>query len=188
MDWHGKKGGRWLWRSKFSIRGILAKLSAFWKEFKEDAKNPPYIAMSNAVGVLCMLIPTFGQWYACFLLWIAMRRCKCLNFSLTVAVAWTLLSNPLTLPFMAYSYYMLGCSAMNERAQSFDGFARRLKEIFDERGQLCEILKNEIGFLADDIGLQMFVGYAASSAILVPICYLLSYWIAKKSFAILLRS
>lgn len=161
------------------MKKILAK---WWcdiaSHFKADNISPRYLAMSMAVGIGIGLMPIWGQAYFCFLLWATFKKFKKLRFNLVLACACTFISNPLTTPFMAFGYYLLGCLIMGKSGLSFESFITQAKDILESTSTFTIKLKDGFDFALGDVGLPIAIGYAISALICAPLAYVLSYKIA----------
>lgn len=165
------------------IQNLWPRIKNFFKNLKinlkKDLKRPLFLANSNAVGIFCALIPFIGQAYICFLLWLLMRKYKATQFSLTISVAWTILTNPLTMSFVLFGYYMAGCFALSKKTISFSDFIDNAKDIIEKSTDWIGVIKNGIQFTLDDIGSPMLVGAIICIIIITISVYVLTYIIAS---------
>ena len=161
------------------MKKILAK---WWRgiasHFKADNISPSYLAMSVAVGLGIGLMPMWGQAYFCFLLWAAFKKFKKLRFNLVLSCACTFISNPLTTPFMAFGYYLLGCLVLGRKGLSFESFVTQAKDILDSTSTFAIKLKEGFDFALSDVGLPIAIGYAISALVCAPLAYAACYKIA----------
>lgn len=161
------------------MKKILLK---WWRDiashFKADNISPSYLAMSMSVGIGIGLMPIWGQAYFCFLLWAAFKKFKKLRFNLVLACACTFISNPLTTPFMAFGYYLLGCLIMGKSGLSFESFITQAKDILESTSTFTIKLKESFDFALGDVGLPIAIGYVISALVCAPLAYVASYKIA----------
>lgn len=149
--------------------------------FKQNINQPAFLAMSVAVGTFCTLLPILMfQQYLCIFLWIISKKFKALAFSLIIGLAITVITNPATMPFVLYFYYVVGILFTGDKAIEWTPFIDRIKTIIDAQHQsVIEALKNSFGFVIDEVGLPILIGCLVCVVVLTPLSYLLTYFIAK---------
>lgn len=92
---------------------------------KKENRSPHYFALTVCVGLVFGISPIVGQSYLCILTW-GICRFFGVRFNVIVACALTFISNPVTTPFMFYTFYMTGQMMLGESMMSFSGFVAQL--------------------------------------------------------------
>lgn len=78
------------------------------RHFRESHAPVEELSMASAVGVFWAMTPLVGiQMYLVTFSWFLFRLLQ-IRFSLPLALAWTWVSNPLTVPVFYYSFYITG--------------------------------------------------------------------------------
>ena len=140
------------------------------------------LAMASAVGLFWAFTPLVGLQMTLVLINWFLFRSLGVHFHLGIALAWVWLSNPITMPFIYFGFYLCGFFTLRIFDQeiafiSFRDFSKVLKD------------SNEIGFwdgalhwlsyIYDFLLWPMFLG---SGIIAIPIClgaYVLSFYLLK---------
>jgi len=100
--------------------GFFAARSLFGKE----QRPPAYLGRTFAVGFCAGMFVIYGQVLLCFLVWLVLDRWLKLRFNLAIASLLTLISisNPITMPFVMYLYYVTGQIMTGESIVSLPNF------------------------------------------------------------------
>lgn len=121
-----------------------------------------FSARGVLVGVLVALTPTVGvQMPLVFLFWLLVRWLKPRwEFNLLVALAWTWISNVLTLPPLYYAFYLTGRLMLGRSGppQGYDSFAAMLEQTMSVDAGWLETAWIYIWTLFERFGVPMFVG------------------------------
>lgn len=128
-----------------------------------SVRHPPeYMARGVFFGLLVALSPTTGiQMPMIFVIWLLVRKFRSSwNFNLLVALAWTWVTNVLTIPPLYYLYVVTGRALLGwlDRIKSFETFESRLSETLSpDAGWLEALWVYTVNFI-DKFGLPVFVG------------------------------
>lgn len=127
------------------------------------AKHPPdYTARGVFYGVLIGLTPTVGVQMAMVLgVWLLVRWLnRSWDFNLVVAVAWTWLTNALTLPPIYYAFFATGQVMLGrwDDLAGYDGFKSQLEWALRPDTTWMESLWAYTASLFDNFGAPMFLG------------------------------
>ena len=141
------------------MRNYLKKLIKKTNNLQGD---PHYIALGMAAGVFIAVTPTFP-----FQTFFAIGLAFILRASKAAAAIGSLLSNPLTIPFIYWGNYKIGSIFLKE-IYSFD-----IKKI-----SITEILNRGVDAAAINIAAAMIAG----GAVLGIIPAFIAYFITKKAF------
>lgn len=147
--------------------------------FKTKSSSPNSLAVASAVGTAVGLLPVWGQAYICFLIWLVFKKFERLRFNLVLACAITFISNPITTPFFAYGYYILGSIFIEREPLTFDEFVDSAKDIIDSDSSFTIKLKDSFDFALSDVGLPIAVGCGICILVLTPLAYIFTYKIAE---------
>lgn len=127
------------------------------------ARHPPeFTARGVLFGLLVALSPTTGiQMPLVLVIWLAVRRLRpAWNFNLLVAMAWTWVTNVLTIPPLYYLYVVTGRALLGwwDRIKGFETFESRLSETLSpQAGGLETVWVYTVNFI-EKFGLPVFVG------------------------------
>ncbi len=126
-------------------------------------RHPPgYTARAVGIGLAVALTPTSGiQMPTIFIIWLALRRFKpALNFNLLVALAWTWITNPLTVPPLYYLYIVTGRLVLGRwgELRGYEVFERRLTNTLGDDASWLESFWVFAVNLFEKFGIPMFVG------------------------------
>ncbi len=102
-------------RSRFSCRRRIARYLRLKLiiPLLRSREPPVTAARSVAVGLFWAFTPTFGiQMFLCLVHWYVSRTVFRKEFNVVVAMAWTWVSNFFTLPFVYYSFFLVGQIAL----------------------------------------------------------------------------
>ena len=99
--------------------------------FAKGNRSPGYLARTFAVGFSAGMFMIYGQMFLCFVAWLIMDRWLKRRFSVLIASLLTLLSisNPLTMPFVLYLYYLTGQLMLGRSIVSFTSFLIQAKDL-----------------------------------------------------------
>lgn len=161
------------------MSGLSKRICDFFRknvydEFRANMGNPRYLALSLGMGVFFALLPIPIQSTLCFGVWLLLRRWRFSNFNIAMALAVTMVSNPLTDPFLFYAYYLLGVRALGMEAYSFLEFAGKLDSFAHLHTPFWKRIGTFSDFICGDVGYPVAVG----SLILAVACSLASYLLA----------
>jgi len=131
------------------------------KHFRKSHAPAREIALASAVGLFWALTPLVGiQMTLVAVTWVLFRIVG-LRFNLPLGAAWVWITNPLTMPFFYYSFYMLGVYSFQ-----FLGFDVRF--VTFESFNLALAQGNALGFwegasywvkfMAVELGWPMLIG------------------------------
>ena len=113
-------------------------------------------------GVLVALTPTVGvQMPLVFLLWLAVRALQPRwEFNLLVGLAWTWVTNIVTVPPFYYAFYLTGrlMMGLSGPAHGYDSFAAMLEDTLSTDAGWLETLWVYTWGLFERFGVPMFVG------------------------------
>jgi uncharacterized protein (DUF2062 family) len=126
-------------------------------------RHPPeYTARGTAVGLVVALTPTVGvQMPVVFLLWILARYLRPVwEFNLVVAIAWTWVTNVLTMAPVYYIFLVTGRILLGrwEKLRGFDVFQEKLSASLATDAGPVQTLWIYMANLFEQFGLPMWVG------------------------------
>ncbi|MBO4643580.1 MAG: DUF2062 domain-containing protein [Alphaproteobacteria bacterium] len=125
------------------------------------SKNPPEITARGAmIGMAWAMTPLVGiQMYLVFMTWLFTKKFFKWDFNLPVGLAWTWVTNILTMPPIYYIFYVTGKIMMGEFAErtTYAKFYDLIKTVLNESG-VVEALKAMCAVLIKDWGFAMMVG------------------------------
>ena len=123
-------------------------------------KPPEFTAKGAAVGMGWAMTPLVGvQMYLVFMTWLGTRRFLKWDFSLPVALAFTWVTNVLTVPPFYYAFYITGKAMTGTLAErtTYAKFTGMLKDAMTEGG-IVEALKTSLEIMIKDWGVSMMIG------------------------------
>lgn len=124
---------------------------------KKENRSPRYFALTVCVGLIMGISPVIGQSYLCILTWGICRFFK-VRFNVIVACALTFISNPITTPFLFYTFYLTGQLMLGENMIGFSTFIAQLNACLSQDISL-KTLWDVFVQLAHGIGKPIFLGY-----------------------------
>ncbi len=122
---------------------------------------PHFAARGTALGLALAFTPTIGlHTLIAGALWAATARIPKLRFSLILAIAWTWVSNPLTVFPIYYLLYVTGQVILGHWSDlsGYDDFLALARDLAEGDRSLLENTKLLAHILLDDWGLTMLVG------------------------------
>ncbi|HEY5701557.1 MAG TPA: DUF2062 domain-containing protein, partial [Gammaproteobacteria bacterium] len=123
---------------------------------------PEYTARGVMFGLMVALTPTVGiQMPIVFLLWIAVRRFKPeWDFNLVVGMAWTWVTNILTVPPLYYLYIVTGRILLGhwDKLRDYGTFEGRLRETLGADAGWLESFWVFAVNLVEKFGIPLFAG------------------------------
>ncbi|MGN7614143.1 DUF2062 domain-containing protein [Magnetococcales bacterium HHB-1] len=135
---------------------------------KRHRRNPIEAARGVAMGMIIGMTPTIGaQMYLLAMIWWLARVVFKWRFSLIIAIAWSWLSNPLTLAPLYFVYYLTGYGIANlfgwlepgVNQIAFDQFAEGINAIIDApAGNAYEQTMGFLSYLWNTMGSHIFIG------------------------------
>lgn len=146
-------------RTRRFVRSLRSRLI---RPLLHPRHPPEYMARGVFFGLFVALSPTTGiQMPLILVLWLLVRRFRSSwNFHLLVAMAWTWVTNVLTIPPLYYLYVVTGRVLLGwwDRIKSFETFESRLSETLSpQAGWLEAIWVYTVNFI-EKFGLPVFVG------------------------------
>lgn len=129
--------------------------------FQQSHAPVKEVCLGTSIGLFWSLTPLIGiQMYLGLITWVLLRLVG-IRFYMPIAIAMIWITNPVTLPFFYYIFYVTGIAAYNLLGwdMSAMNFARIL-EVIDHSSslELYEGLKYWSAFLINDMGAPMFLG------------------------------
>lgn len=140
---------------------------------KKENRSPRYFALTVCVGLVFGISPIIGQSYLCILTW-GICRLFGVRFNVIVACALTFISNPVTTPFMFYTFYLTGQMMLGEGMIGFSNFVAQLNACLSQDiswATLFDVLSQ----LFHGIGKPIFLGYLPWAIIAGIVGYFLGY-------------
>ncbi len=128
---------------------------------KRSQHPPEYSARGILVGIVWGLTPTVGvQMAAVFATWTLGRRLFGWNFNLIMALAWTWISNPLTMVPIYYLFYVTGQIMFGRWSDlaGYDVFATLFSQAFASGTGILESARATLSIAVKDFGLTLLVG------------------------------
>ncbi len=145
--------GAWL-RRMVRFRLILPTL--------RSPHSPEYTARGVCIGVALAFTPLIGvQMPLVVLVWLALRQLlPQWNFHLLVALAWTWVTNVVTLVPIYYAFYITGRVILWrwDSLPGFEAFSARMNELITVETSWLEAFWIAVVRIFDSFGLPMFVG------------------------------
>lgn len=134
--------------------------------------NPQLVARGVAIGLLLGFTPTVGlQMWLIFVFWLFSRKFLGWDFNPILAIAWSYLSNPLTMVPLYYVFYVTGSVMMGSLGSySFSDFTAVMDRLGGaESEHFWTVALDFATQLWNNFGLQIFIGclpYSVGGAIL----------------------
>ncbi|MDR0366993.1 MAG: DUF2062 domain-containing protein [Rickettsiales bacterium] len=142
-----------------------------------EGRSPEYMARTFAVGFSSGAFVLYGQSAICVALWFAMAKLMKKNFNLVLACLLTLISNPLTTPFIFYAFYLTGQRMLGASAIEFSTFLSSSGLAMLDDLSLAT-LWHTIKMLAKGVGKPILVGSLPWHAIMAVVGYAMGWRIA----------
>lgn len=162
-------------------RLILMRLVA---PIVRGSHSPEYSARGVLFGMLVALTPTVGvQMPIVLLLWLGVRALRPQwDFNLLVGMAWTWVTNVVTVPPIYYTFYLTGRVMLGHGgpAQGYDSFSAMLEQTLSTNATWLETLWVYTVGLFERFGVPMFVGSLPWAVIGSWICYRWSLRFVKR--------
>ena len=155
---------------------MKADKKSFWQRLKrivqfrlivplKRSQHPPeFTARGVLVGMMWAMTPLVGiQMTTVLLTWLAAKKFFKWDFSLPIAVAWTWVTNVVTMGPVYYVFYLTGKLMMFDfdNVGGFVSFTTKMKEAFQDSPSIWEIGKAIMTFfhvLMQEWGLPMAIG------------------------------
>ena len=128
---------------------------------KRSPHPPEYTARGVMLGVFWAFTPLIGiQMYLVVLTWILARWHPRTDFSLIVALAWTWVTNVLTMLPIYYVFYVTGQLFLGhpDEASGYRYFVAQWQEAFAENDQFLDQIYAYARLVANEQGLPMAIG------------------------------
>lgn len=123
---------------------------------------PEYTARGVMFGLMVALTPTVGaQMPLVFLLWLMLKRLRpAWNFNLVVGMAWTWITNVVTVPPLYYLYIITGRVLLGhwDKLRDYGTFESRLTETLHPDASWLEAFWIFAVNLVEKFGIPLFVG------------------------------
>ena len=120
---------------------------------------PKYKALGVSVGVAWAMTPLVGiQMYLVFMTWLVMRKIFKRDFSLVLGLAYTWITNVVTMIFIYYGFYVTGQLMMHRPITSYAELEGSMKAVFFADYTFWEKIMASFKLLMQDWGLGMAVG------------------------------
>lgn len=126
---------------------------------KREKRGPHVIAWGVAIGLFVGFTPTVGfQIPLIIILWGIARKLN-FHFSMLLAIAWSWLSNGLTMIPFYYVFYVTGLAMLPDDGNSltFDGFSDYIEDGVEHADSMADYLAF-VGQMVGDIGLTVIIG------------------------------
>lgn len=129
--------------------------------FRDSHAPVNEIAIASVVGMFWALTPLVGaQMMLASFTWAILKSVK-VNSNLTIAVALVWITNPLTMPFFYYAFYMMGYYAYMLFGFHIQPISYHLFEVTIQQAQNMDLLNGTfhwLRFMINDLGLPMLIG------------------------------
>ncbi len=137
--------------------------------------SPEYSARGVLFGMLVALTPTVGvQMPIVFVIWFVIRKLRPRwEFNLLVALAWTWVTNVVTVPPIYYIFYLTGRLMLGHSgpAQGYDSFSAMLEQTLATNAGWLETLWVYTVGLFERFGVPMFIGCVPWALLGSWVCY-----------------
>ena len=131
------------------------------RHFRETHAPVHELALASLVGIFWALTPLVGvQMSLVTGHWVLMRLMR-LRFNLPIGIAWVWITNPITMPFFYYGFYLVGVLSYKVLGiqidwVSFDSIKQALRQA--EAMTAWEGLRFWMGYMVGTLGLPMLIG------------------------------
>ena len=120
---------------------------------------PKYKALGVSIGVAWAMTPLVGiQMYLVFMTWLAMRKLFKRDFSLPLGLAYTWITNVVTMIPIYYGFYVTGQVMMNRPVTSYSNLKGTMEEVFFADYSFWEKIMASFKLVLQDWGLGMVIG------------------------------
>lgn len=120
---------------------------------------PKYKALGVAVGMAWAMTPLVGiQMYLVFMTWLVMKKIFKVDFSLALGLAWTWVTNVVTMIPIYYGFYVTGQVMMNRPITRYADLEGSMKSVFFADYTFGEKIMASFKLLLQDWGVGMAVG------------------------------
>ena len=145
---------------------------------------PEYKARGVCVGTAWAMTPLVGiQMYLVFMTWIIAKKVFKWNFSLPLGLAYTWITNVVTMIFFYYGFYVTGQLMLNRPIQGFDNLKSTIENAFLADYTFWEKWGAFFKMLAYDWGLAMGVGCLPWALVFGVLSYYLTLKFEKARLA-----
>ena len=145
---------------------------------KRSRDHKQSLARGVGIGLLIGMTPTVGlQMYLIFCIWLIAWKGFKWRFNLIVAIAWSWLSNPLTMIPLYYMFYWTGKVMLldMDADQSFQQFSAGFGALLSaDSGNIAETFINWLKQVWEAFGLKVFIGWIPYSLGLSMLGYFLT--------------
>ncbi|WP_036043789.1 DUF2062 domain-containing protein [Leptospira alstonii] len=129
--------------------------------FQQSHAPVKEVCLGTSIGIFWSFTPLIGiQMYLGLITWVLLRLIG-IRFYMPIAIAMIWITNPITLPFFYYIFYVVGIAAYDLLGWDISAMNfTRILEVIDRSGslELYEGLKYWSTFLINDMGAPMFLG------------------------------
>lgn len=166
--------------ARLRARPFLEQLQALARHrlivpLKRSPHPPEHSARGILIGLVWGLTPTVGiQIIGVSLTWLVARRLFGWNFSYLIALAWTVVTNPLTLLPLYYVFYVTGELMLGGGGGGLDGyqaFVGLWDRTFAPDTSWSEEVATYFSVIVGDWGLRLFLGSIPYAAVAAAIGY-----------------
>ncbi|MDA0262334.1 MAG: DUF2062 domain-containing protein, partial [Proteobacteria bacterium] len=141
---------------------------------KRSPHPPEHSARGILIGLIWGLTPTVGiQIIGVSLTWFLARRAFKWDFNYLVALAWTIVTNPLTFLPLYYVFYVTGRTLLGDGPSQgltgYEAFVGIWDRTFEPDAGWFEVVGTYFTVIVHDWGLRLFIGsipYAAIASII----------------------
>ena len=143
---------------------------------KRSRHPPEHSARGILVGLVWGLTPTVGiQIIGVSLTWLVARRVFGWNFNYLIALAWTVVTNPLTLLPLYYVFYVTGRLMLGEGSgdgvAGYQAFVGAWDRTFAPDTSWREEIATYFSVIVGDWGLRLFLGSIPYAAVAAAVGY-----------------
>ena len=147
-------------------RGLLAQMERIVQyrlimPLKRSQHPPEYSARGTAVGLAWAMTPLVGiQMWLVFMTWLFCKKVLKWPFSLPLGLAWTWVTNVVTLPPVYYAFYVTGQFMRGkwDNLSGYESLSHVIHQTFLEELTFAEKWKLVFDLLVKDWGVSMIVG------------------------------
>lgn len=147
-------------------RGVLEQMGRIVRHrlivpLKRSKHTPEYSARGTAVGLAWAMTPLVGiQMWLVFMTWLFCKKVLKWSFSLPLGLAWTWVTNVITLPPVYYGFYITGqlMRGQWDNLSGYESLSRVIHETFLGELTFGEKWKLVFDLLVKDWGVSMIIG------------------------------
>lgn len=128
---------------------------------KRSQHSPEYGARGTAVGLAWAMTPLVGiQMWLVFMTWLFCKKVLKWSFSLPLGLAWTWVTNVVTLPPVYYAFYVTGqfMRGQWDNLSGYESLSYVIHQTFLEELSFTEKWKLIFDLLIKDWGVSMIIG------------------------------